>query len=145
MVVPAREPASLGTSHEPARPYNRRVGQTLLSYEVNQSVVLRWGRREGKRRLGAACLLSSVMDEPHECTLTVIEIYRLTTAATGCRLPLLPARAKEPIPVQLPKYSEPSPFRTSQGAHYEESTFRWSRRGSGGRSHGRVGVVTCFK
>ena len=61
MVVPASEPASLGTSHEPARPYNRRVGQTLLSYEVNQSVVLRWGRREGKRRLGAACLLSSVM------------------------------------------------------------------------------------
>ena len=33
MVVPAREP---------------------VSYEVNQSVVLRWGRREGKRRLGAA-------------------------------------------------------------------------------------------
>ena len=60
MVVPAREPASLGTSHEPARPYNRRVGQTLLSYEVNQSVVLRWGRREGKRRQGAACLLSSI-------------------------------------------------------------------------------------
>ena len=29
MVVPAREPASLGTSHEQARPYNWRVRQTL--------------------------------------------------------------------------------------------------------------------
>ena len=29
MVVPAREPASLGTSHEPARPYNSRVRRTL--------------------------------------------------------------------------------------------------------------------
>ena len=28
-LVPAREPASLGTSHEPARLYNRRVRQTL--------------------------------------------------------------------------------------------------------------------
>ena len=43
MVVPAREPASLGTTRAGSR------------------VVLRWGGREGKRRLGAAFLLSSVM------------------------------------------------------------------------------------
>ena len=50
MVVPGREPASLGSSQ--------------LSYDVNKSVVLRWGRREGKRRLGVACLLTSVWHRP---------------------------------------------------------------------------------
>ena len=35
------------------------VGATDV--EVNQSVVLRWGRREGKRRLGARCDLSTLI------------------------------------------------------------------------------------
>ena len=66
MVVPAREPASLGTSTSRlalrAEEFSKSCRQ--LSFEVNQSVVLLWGRREGNRRLGAACLLSSVMPSP---------------------------------------------------------------------------------
>ena len=44
MVVPAREPASLGTSHGPALPMN---------------VVVRRGRREGKRP--SRCCLSTLI------------------------------------------------------------------------------------
>ena len=67
------------------------IGKLSALFEVNQSVVLRWGRR--KRRLGSACLLSSVM-----------RASRLVARAERCRLAALRLSSLSTVTLRLFEY-----------------------------------------